>query len=87
MTTAPQHTWTLLDSQRCSCLTPSLVQQWLGVGAVQTLVGRDLAEGRGDIAGCASSWRMACLLGLWMAASPSANALDVADGSPPRPRC
>jgi hypothetical protein len=83
MTTAPQRTWTLLDARWRPRLVPSLVQQWLGAGAVQTLVGRDIIEGRGDTAGRAPSWCTTYLFDLWMAASPSANALDVADESPP----
>jgi hypothetical protein len=55
MTTAPQRTWTLLDARWRPRLVPSLVQQWLGAGAVQTLVGRDIIEGRGDTAGHATA--------------------------------
>lgn len=47
------------------------------------MVGRDMADGRGDTVGHAPNWCTACLLGLWMAMSPFANALDVVNRSPP----
>ncbi|PVH48452.1 hypothetical protein PAHAL_4G332600 [Panicum hallii] len=62
---------------------PRLVQSLFEVEAGRTLGSKNLGEGRGDVASRAPSWCTACLLGLWMVVSLTANTLGAVDESPP----